>query len=121
MNVEKYVVNGKVRRSVIATDVKNGHLSKEEVVYLCSLPEVQASFIETGFGPKKSEKEWNANYLEELSCAAIAEVFNQDYLLHVKEVSDLLNKKQQRLKIVMGICIGFSLLCLAIAIIAFLI
>jgi hypothetical protein len=121
MNVEKYVVNGKVRRSVIATDVKNGHLSKEEVVYLCSLPEVQASFIETGFVPKKSEKEWNANYLEELSCAAIAEVFNQDYLLHLKEVSDLLNKKQQRLKIVMGICIGLSLLCLAIAIIAFLI
>lgn len=121
MNAEKYVVNGKVRRSIIATDVKNGHLTKEDIVYLCSLPEVQASFIETCFVPEKSEKEWNANYLEEISCAAIAEVFNQDYLLHLREVSDSLNRKRQRLKMVLGICIGFSLLCLAIAIIAFLI
>ena len=121
VNVEKYIVNGRVRRSIIATDVKNGQLSKDEILALCSLPQVQDTFIEKTFTPQKGEKDWNKNYLEELSCAAIAEVFNQDYLFHLLEVSTYINKKKQRIKIGIGIGIGVSVLCLIIAIIALLI
>ena len=110
LNIDKYVAKGKIRRNLIANDVKKGVLSKEDILDLCSYPQIKESFIETEFKPTIPKSEWTSTYLDEISRAAIAEVFNEDYLLHLFEVSNVIAKKRKRKKILLCIILGLILL-----------
>ncbi|MBR2884614.1 MAG: hypothetical protein IKB93_07435 [Clostridia bacterium] len=103
----KYIINGKVQRTKISSDVRYGILSIEDIKTLSKEPEIIEGYIGNDI-TKKQKKEWTKDYLDQLVCMSVAECFNLNYLMHIKEVSDYLNEKKKlsaKIKIGIGIAV----------------
>ena len=118
IDVNRYIADGKVLRSKIARDIKYGVITKAELDALISDKLISSSFRGNEYNSKKPRSEWNKEYLEELSYAAIAESFNADYLNYLFEVATYVNnsKKPKTIKPVLWIALGI-LIVIAIIII----
>ena len=93
-HLDKYFSENRVRRSRIAIDSANGTLSSEEIRSLCDNPKVKDVFIGETYNKKVPKEQWNAKYLDRLVCAAVAESFNEDYLLYLAEVGSYVRRKK---------------------------
>ena len=94
-NIEKYIVDGEVQKTKIALDASDGSLSSSDIIELCSDQRIKNAFIGAHYSKRTSKDTWSQSYLDQIVCAAVAESFNQDYLLYLAEVSEYIrsNKK----------------------------
>ncbi len=107
MEIDRYIENGKIRRSRIATDISRGKLEYDDIKRLIAIPQISSAFIGTKYENKKPKEEWNKGYLELVSYAASSESFNEDYLFYLWEVSKYVNDreivKKRRIRIAVGV------------------
>ena len=106
----KYVVNGKVQRSKISSDVRYGILTRNDIISLTNDKEIKESFIGESFTKKAPKGEWTKDYIEQIVCMSVAECFNTDYLLHIFEVAEYLRHKKEKGKTMLQIGIGAALI-----------
>lgn len=86
--MNNYIINGRVAREEIASDICEGIISREEIGILVKNPEIKAAFIGTSFNKKRNKQDWNSNYLESLPNVAVAEAFNEDFLYYLADVTE---------------------------------
>lgn len=98
IDVNRYINDGKVMRSKITRDIKYGAITKNELDALISDKLICCSFRGSEYKNKKPKSEWNKEYLEELSYAAIAESFNADYLHYLFDVATYVNSNRNQKK-----------------------
>lgn len=104
-SVNNYIIDGNVQRSKIAMDVANGLISKSEIKSICSDKAVRGAFIGNKYSKKTDSTNWDNEYLDKVVCAAVAENFNEDYLMYLSDVGTYVrNKKVTGLK--MKVTIG---------------
>lgn len=89
-----YILNGEVKRNRIADDIKYRDLKRAGIERLVADPMITSAFIGSVFIAKKTKKYWNKSYLELLSCKAISESFNRDYLLYLDEVAEFVTNSR---------------------------
>lgn len=94
--IEKYITNSGVERSRIAVAVAQGDFSTEEIISMCKDKRLKDAFFGEGYKSKRPKDKWNKDYVDELTCAAVAESFNQDYLLYLDEVSKYVREKEKK-------------------------
>ena len=116
---EKYIVDGEVKKNRIALAIRRGELSNDEIEELLNDHIIKDSFIGDSFHEKIPRNKWNAEYADRLAYASMAEYFNRDYLIFLKEVSDyvLNNEKKRKKVIVCGIVVGIIMLIIILIII----
>jgi hypothetical protein len=105
-SVNNYIVDGNVQRSKIAMDVANGSISKSEIKSICSNKAVRESFIGNQYSKKTDSTNWDNEYLDKVVCVAVAENFNEDYLMYLSDVGTYVRSKKAfdlNMKAVMGI------------------
>ena len=108
-NIRDYLDNGTISRSKIAIDVKYCRLTKEDLNTLINDETVKSVFIGSKFKPEVNQEEWTKDYLDELSCMAIGEIFNEEYLFHLCEVAEYVNQSKEKNKV-----IGIAVLIVAL-------
>lgn len=91
----KYIVDGDVKRSVIAADIQERILTEKDLRELVTNAQVKASFIGSSYPNKKEQSQWTEDYLDTLCYAAIAEAFNEDYLVYLDKVADYVVQKKK--------------------------
>lgn len=112
LDINTYIVDGKVRRESIAMDVRDGVLSDSDITALVSDDRIVSGFIGDTFPDKCQSSQWNQQYLEELFYASTDEAFNEDYLRYLHVVGRYVrDKKSQKVKA--GIVIGVIIVALA--------
>ena len=94
INLDKYISDNIVQRSKIARDVSNGKFTLEEIHKICLDKRVKKSFIGNSYDNKVSKGQWNLEYLDREICVAVAESFNEDYLLYLLEVGEYVRNKK---------------------------
>lgn len=109
MNSE-YIRNGKVARNKIALDIKYRKLNRSQIEQLLVEPQVIEAFVGKDFQNKKTMRDWNKAYLDELSYVAVAESFNRDYLLYLDEVAAFVSKATFKKKIIGGVIVVFVII-----------
>lgn len=102
---DDYIVDGRVARDKIATDIIKHKLDRAGVERLCQDPVIQAAFFGKGYNDKRPKREWNKDYLDRLSYAVVGECFDRDYLLHLAEVAEYVSRAPFRKGIVVGVVI----------------
>lgn len=107
-----------VERSKIALSVASGELTRDDILEFCKDSRMKSAFIGTSYSPKCSKDKWDKDYLDELVCAAVAESFNEDYLLYLNDVAETVrNQKSRRFSPLFGIMCGVTAAAVAIVII----
>ena len=86
--MKSYVVNERVAREEIAADICDGILKRSDIRKLISDPQIKEAFIGDSFQGKIDKSGWNRKYLNNLPNVAVAESFNEDYLLYLADVSE---------------------------------
>lgn len=86
--MKNYIINGRVAREEIASDICAGIIGRDDIKKLIENPEIKDAFIGESYTDKKEKSSWNKAYLEALPNVAVAEAFNEDYLLYLAEVSE---------------------------------
>lgn len=117
--IEKYITSSGVERSSIAVAVAHGDFSTEEIIAMCKDKRLKDAFLGEGFKYKCPKDNWNKDYVDELTCVAVAESFNQDYLLYLDEVSKYVREKEKKgsiawWQIVIGVAIVIGVIVLKI-------
>ena len=101
-NISRYIEKGYVKRDRIVADIKKCRISKNDIFELDKNPEVSSAYFATGKFKKHDRSEWDEDYLDELSLAAVSEEFNKEYLLYLSDVAyyvaDLRQKKERKIK-----------------------
>lgn len=117
--VSDYIVNGSVQRSKIAMDVANGSITKDEIRRICANKEIADAFIGKKYSKKTDSREWDKEYLDELACAAVAECFNEDYLLYLSEVGGFVRSKKpsMNINVVLGIVAAVAVVAVIVGVI----
>ena len=97
VDVQKYIVNGKIARQRIAMDIKYRNISRADIEMLAENPAVKKEF----FGEEKDigkcpKDQWNNDYLDMLSYAAVSEVFNKEYMFYLNEVAEAVAEKEKK-------------------------
>ncbi|MFI3173933.1 MAG: hypothetical protein R3Y53_01875 [Bacillota bacterium] len=88
MNMKKYMKSdGTIDRISIVCDVRFGKLKGSDLQLVLQNKEVQKSFIGRDFEGDLNKAHWDKEYLGLLCCMAVAENFNEPYLLHLEAVS----------------------------------
>lgn len=105
MNKERYIVDGNVKQSTIATDIIYRQLTGLDVEHIASDPIVKQAFFGKLEPLKRPKSEWNRDYLNYLHCAVAAECFNREYLLYLDEVAEYVSKAKFRKVVIAGIVI----------------
>lgn len=118
-NIEKYLRDGEVQRSKIALDVADGSISPDEIRDICSDQRIKNSFIGTSYDKKRAKETWDADYLNQIVCAAMAESFNQDYLLYLSEVGEYIRRKKPNNNKKLMIAVVISAVIIAIILLFF--
>lgn len=116
--IEKYITNSGVERSGIAVAVAQGAFSTEEIIVMCKDKRLKDAFLGEGYKNKLSKDKWNKDYVDELTCAAVAESFNRDYLLYLDEVSKYVREKEKKGSITWWqVAIGVAVVAIVIGVI----
>lgn len=95
ININTYVVNGKVDRTSIVHHVKNRVLTGDDLLEVIANPDVQAAFIGTNFSDKIDQSNWDKAYLDKLTLMAVGESFNKDYLVYLDKVAAFVMSKNK--------------------------
>lgn len=95
--MSNYIKNGVVDRIGIAEDICSGKLDRSSVNQLISNSTITDSFLGSTYTKKISKEKWNASYLRELPNAAVADAFNEDYLIYLVEVYEYVNAQHSAL------------------------
>lgn len=123
VDIKKYLVDGAVKRDRIVSDIKRGRISKSDIIELCHNPDIKSAYFGETNLKKIDRNLWNETYLDEISLAAVSEIFCEEYLLYLNDVAQYVtaksNKKGQNNKIIKGIVIGGIIILLIILAIAF--
>lgn len=96
-DIQKYIENGTVQQTKIASDIKYRDINSEDLSAIVNNPIIKASFFGEGYKNKLPEEQWTKQYLDELACAAIADCFNAEYLYHLDEVAEYVNRKKEKM------------------------
>lgn len=123
--MNRYIVDGKVKRDRIVADIKRGRINKNDILELDKNPSIREEYFE-GEKLKKVEKSsWTNKYLDELSLVSVSESFGKDYLLYLCDVAEYViaseEKKEKTNRLIKGVIIGaviVLIIVMAIAIIA---
>lgn len=83
----RYIEDGKVNRVLIATDIAAGKCTQEILSELLRHPAVKGAFFSHIELERKSESEWTKVYLDLLTNAVVAEIFNEEYLRYLFQVA----------------------------------
>ena len=118
-NVNTYIENGVVLREKIAIDIKYGVLGKDDIAALVADQRVRDAFIGTDYAKKIPAAQWNQEYLDKLSYAAVAEAFNEDYLRYLHEVAASVNGSKSN-RISKGVVIGAVVAVAVVAVVVWL-
>ena len=97
--MKNYVINGRVAREEIASDICEGILTREDVEKLVNMSEIKSAFIGKEFKKKIDSGKWDKRYLEILPNSAVAEAFNEDYLYYLVDVAETVRKTSDKKKI----------------------
>lgn len=89
--MDNYIIDGCVKKRRIASDICKGKLTRNEVEKLLANEVIRDSFIGNEFNKKVSVDKWNTEYLNRLPNYAVAEAFNEDYLLYLVDVCEYVN------------------------------
>lgn len=120
-NISRYIEKGSVKRDRIVADIKKCRISKNDIFELDKNPEISSAYFATRKFKKQDRSEWDEDYLDELSLAAVSEEFNKEYLLYLSEVAcyvaDQKQKKERKNKIWRKMIIAvivIAVLCIAV-------
>lgn len=105
MNKGRYIVDGKVKRSTIATDIACRQLIGIDVEHIANDPTVRQAFFGKLEPLKKPKSQWDRDYVNYLNGAAATECFNREYLLYLDEVAEYASKAKFRKILIAGIII----------------
>lgn len=105
IDIQGYIVDGRVAREKIAMDIKYRKLNRADLENIIADPRIQQAFIGHGYSDKVPKKQWTNNYLEKLSYAVVAEGFNKDYLLYLNEVAEYVTNKNKNVRNIIKIII----------------
>lgn len=116
--MKNYIVNGRVAREEIASDICEGILSRKDIEILVNTPEIYSVFIGKTFMKKREKYQWDSKYLETLPNVAVAEAFNEDYLYYLADVAEYvrMNKSKKTMFGWMWL-IAVIVLCIAVLLI----
>lgn len=89
--MKSYIKNGKVDRTGISEDICYGDLNRTDVETLIATPEIREAFFGTKYTKKIPQSQWNKKYLDILPNAAVADAFNEDYLMYLVDVYEYVN------------------------------
>lgn len=95
IDINRYIVDGSVKRDRIVSDVKRGRISKNEIIELDQNKEIKAAYFGNTNLEKVNRNLWNESYLDELSLAAVSETFCREYLLYLNEVAQYVMAKDK--------------------------
>lgn len=93
ININEYVRDGNVDRILIVSHIKNRILKGGYLKEVISNKDVQSAFIGKTFTDKTDETTWNEEYLNRLGLVAVAESFNEDYLVYLDKVAEYVASK----------------------------
>lgn len=123
VDVNRYIVDGLVKRDRIVSDIKRGRITQNDIIELNQNGEIEAAYFGNENLEKIDKNLWNERYLDELSLAAVSEIFCAEYLLYLNEVAQYVmtkNKQKERdNKIIRGVLIGALVVLLAILSVVF--
>ena len=68
VDINKYIVDGAVKRDRIVSDIKRGRISKRDIIELSHNPEIKAAYFGDTNLEKIDRNLWNETYLDEISC-----------------------------------------------------
>ena len=95
IDINRYIVDGSLKRDRIVSDVKRGRISKNEIIELDQNKEIKAAYFGNTNLEKVNRNLWNESYLDELSLAAVSETFCREYLLYLNEVAQYVMAKDK--------------------------
>lgn len=98
MKTDDYIVDGKVARNLIAIDIRERKITRGDIEQLVLDKRIQSAFLNKTFDKKVPPNQWDKDYLEELTYAALAQSFNRDYLLYLDEVAEFVAQSSKRKK-----------------------
>ena len=110
MTDNEYIINGEVARDKIAMDIKYRKINRDTIEKLCADQRIKSAFIGSSFPDKWPKREWNKEYLGQLSYAVVGESFNRDYLLHLNEVAEFVSKATCKKVITVGVIIALLII-----------
>jgi len=121
IDINRYIVNGSVKRDRIVSDIKRGRISKNEIIELDQHKEIKAAYFGNTNFEKIDRDLWNESYLDELSLAAVSETFCGEYLLYLNEVAQYViakdKKRERNNKILKEILVGIFVVLIVLAIV----
>lgn len=122
VDMNRYIVDGTVKRDKIVADIKRGKIGKSDIIELDKNHKISEAYFGEGELKKQDKSTWNNRYLDELSLVAVSESFSKDYLLYLNEVAqyviDKRRHKERNNKIVKGLLIAALLIVFVILFIA---
>lgn len=121
MNKQRYFDRGKVKREVIAMDIRYGRISHADLMDIIHDPDISAEFYSSNFEKKIPKEKWDEKYLEKLSYAVVSESFNKDYLLYLERVANTISKKKNYPKVMIGAVVLVVAVVVLIVLIAYMI
>lgn len=95
---QKYIKNGRVDRAKIVSDIQCRNISLKELQRLIQDPMVSSGFFGDGYQGQVPKEQWTEQYLSQLTCAAIADCFNPEYLYYLNEVAEYVNSVRGKIK-----------------------
>lgn len=121
IDMNRYIIDDVVKRDRIIADIKRCKIGKNDILELNKDPRISEAYFGIGEVEKKNKEMWNSSYLDELSLAAVSEMFNIEYLLYLSEVANYISGKNSKkekqgkiIKIVMIVAIVIILFVCAI-------
>lgn len=109
VDMNRYIVDGKVKRDKIVADIKRGRINRNDIFELDKDPLIREAYFESEKLNKVEKIYWTNKYLDELSLVSVSESFGKDYLLYLNEVAEYViaseKKKDNTNKLVKGVLI----------------
>lgn len=94
--MDRYIVDGEVKRDRIVTDIVRGKIGESEILELDKDPRISNAYFGIGAFGKKDKDLWNDKYLDELSLVSVSESFCKEYLLYLNEVTQYIISNEQK-------------------------
>lgn len=94
--MKNYIINGRVAREEIASDICYGILTRDEIASLVRNKEIRSSFFGKSFNKISNKKLWDKKYLESLPNIAVAEAFNEEYLYYLADVAEYVRTNEKK-------------------------
>lgn len=105
---DKYIENNVVLPGHIASDVRFGRISHQDIIEILKDERVKKAFIGTHLEQKRPQSEWGKDYLDELFGMASMTCFNEDYLFFLEDVAKYVKKRKERKTFLTKLCVFLS-------------